>query len=197
MNLARAEEYASRRAGAVPPVIAVLSPTTGKLNPARIRCSVFAATSTSKSAVCTGAPNAPSIGAFSWFAVTVKPNAFQIASESFTNDKLVTLAKRVSALAKDPSVNGIVVTEIGAVTVRFLLHDRDPEAAAKRMEGWRTKLRELLSDNLTLNGTLQGSIVDWDFTEFSTFGRDGAPPYGFDLEIRIPLGLVASVARGA
>jgi glutamin-(asparagin-)ase len=36
--------------------------------------------------------------------------AFQIASESFTNDKLVTLAKRVSALAKDPSVNGIVVT---------------------------------------------------------------------------------------
>ena len=34
---------------------------------------------------------------------------FQIASESFTNDKLVTLAKRVSALAKDPSVNGIVV----------------------------------------------------------------------------------------
>ena len=96
-----------------------------------------------------------------------------------------------------PQVNGIVVTEIGAVTVRFLLHDRDPEAAAKRMEGWRTKLRELLSDNLTLNGTLQGSIVDWDFTEFSTFGRDGAPPYGFDLEIRIPLGLVASVARGA
>ena len=36
--------------------------------------------------------------------------AFQIASESFTNDKLVTLGKRVSALAKDPSVNGIVVT---------------------------------------------------------------------------------------
>lgn len=36
--------------------------------------------------------------------------AFQIASESFTNDKLVTLAKRVSALAKDPGVNGIVVT---------------------------------------------------------------------------------------
>jgi glutamin-(asparagin-)ase len=35
---------------------------------------------------------------------------FQIASESFTNDKLVTLAKRVSALAKDPAVDGIVVT---------------------------------------------------------------------------------------
>lgn len=36
--------------------------------------------------------------------------AFQIASESFTNDKLVTLAKRVSALVKDPAVSGVVVT---------------------------------------------------------------------------------------
>jgi glutamin-(asparagin-)ase len=35
---------------------------------------------------------------------------FQIASESFTNDKLVQLGKRVSALAKDPAVDGIVVT---------------------------------------------------------------------------------------
>jgi glutamin-(asparagin-)ase len=35
---------------------------------------------------------------------------FQIASESFTNEKLVTLAKRVSALAKDPTVDGIVIT---------------------------------------------------------------------------------------
>ncbi len=35
---------------------------------------------------------------------------FQIASESFTNEKLVTLAKRVSALAKDPAVDGIVIT---------------------------------------------------------------------------------------
>ncbi|QHI99275.1 type II asparaginase [Xylophilus rhododendri] len=35
---------------------------------------------------------------------------FQIASESFTNDNLLVLARRVSALAKDPAVNGIVVT---------------------------------------------------------------------------------------
>ncbi len=35
---------------------------------------------------------------------------FQIASESFTNDALLTLARRVSALAKQPDVNGIVVT---------------------------------------------------------------------------------------
>jgi glutamin-(asparagin-)ase len=35
---------------------------------------------------------------------------FQIASESFTNEKLVTLAKRVAALAKEPSVDGIVIT---------------------------------------------------------------------------------------
>lgn len=36
--------------------------------------------------------------------------AFQIASESFTNDKLVTLGKRVSALVKDPEVAGVVIT---------------------------------------------------------------------------------------
>lgn len=36
--------------------------------------------------------------------------AFQVASESFTNDKLVELAKGISTLAKDPAVDGIVVT---------------------------------------------------------------------------------------
>ena len=35
---------------------------------------------------------------------------FQIASESFTNDNLLTLAKRVSALAKQSDVDGIVIT---------------------------------------------------------------------------------------
>jgi glutamin-(asparagin-)ase len=35
---------------------------------------------------------------------------FQIASESFTNDRLVQLGKRVSALVKQPDVQGIVVT---------------------------------------------------------------------------------------
>ncbi len=36
--------------------------------------------------------------------------AFQIASESFTDDKLVELGKRVAALARDPGVDGIVIT---------------------------------------------------------------------------------------
>ena len=36
--------------------------------------------------------------------------AFQIASESFTNEKLLQLGKRVSALVKDPAVDGVVVT---------------------------------------------------------------------------------------
>lgn len=35
---------------------------------------------------------------------------FQIASESFTNEALVQLGKRVSSLVKDPAVNGVVVT---------------------------------------------------------------------------------------
>ena len=35
---------------------------------------------------------------------------FQIASESFTNDNLLTLAKRVSALSKQADVDGIVIT---------------------------------------------------------------------------------------
>nr|WP_235835095.1 asparaginase [Albitalea terrae] len=36
--------------------------------------------------------------------------AFQIASESFTNEKLIQLGKRVSALVKDPGVDGVVIT---------------------------------------------------------------------------------------
>jgi glutamin-(asparagin-)ase len=36
--------------------------------------------------------------------------AFQIASESFTNEKLLQLGKRVSALVKDPGVDGVVIT---------------------------------------------------------------------------------------
>ncbi len=43
-------------------------------------------------------------------AVVKGEQVFQIASESFTNDKLLTLGKRVSALAKDPEVDGIVIT---------------------------------------------------------------------------------------
>ena len=35
---------------------------------------------------------------------------FQIASESFTNEHLVTLGKRVAALAKQADVDGIVIT---------------------------------------------------------------------------------------
>ncbi|SEK16986.1 glutamin-(asparagin-)ase [Variovorax sp. OK605] len=35
---------------------------------------------------------------------------FQVASESLTNDNLMTLAKRVSALSKQPDVDGIVIT---------------------------------------------------------------------------------------
>ncbi|AKJ27694.1 glutaminase [Caldimonas brevitalea] len=36
--------------------------------------------------------------------------AFQIASESFTNEQLVELARRVSSLAKNPALDGIVIT---------------------------------------------------------------------------------------
>jgi glutamin-(asparagin-)ase len=36
--------------------------------------------------------------------------AFQIASESFTNEKLVQLGKRVAQLVKDPGVDGVVIT---------------------------------------------------------------------------------------
>ena len=35
---------------------------------------------------------------------------FQIASESFTNEKLLQLGKRVAELARDPAVDGIVIT---------------------------------------------------------------------------------------
>ena len=44
------------------------------------------------------------------YANVTGEQVFQIASESFTNDNLVTLAKRVSALVKQSDVDGIVVT---------------------------------------------------------------------------------------
>lgn len=95
-----------------------------------------------------------------------------------------------------PGVNAIRTVEIDSVTVRVLLFDPDAEDASKRMEGWIDKLSDLLDNNLTLNGNLQGSIMDWSTTEFSTYGPDGAPPYGFDLVLSIPLAVVEAVTRG-
>ncbi len=44
------------------------------------------------------------------YARVTGEQVFQIASESFTNDNLLTLAKRVSALVKQPDVDGVVIT---------------------------------------------------------------------------------------
>ena len=57
------------------------------------------------------------------YANVTGEQVFQIASESFTNDNPVTLAKRVSALAKQSDVDGIVVThgtDTLAATAYFL-----------------------------------------------------------------------------
>ena len=57
---------------------------------------------------------------------------FQIASESFTNEKLVQLAKRVSALAKQSDVDGIVIThgtdtvEETAYFLNLVVHTNKP-----------------------------------------------------------------------
>lgn len=57
---------------------------------------------------------------------------FQIASESFTNDNLMTLGRRVSALAKDKAVDGIVIThgtdtlEETAFFLNLVIHSDKP-----------------------------------------------------------------------
>lgn len=57
---------------------------------------------------------------------------FQIASESFTNDNLLTLARRVSALVKQKDVDGIVVThgtdtlEETAYFLNLVIHSDKP-----------------------------------------------------------------------
>lgn len=57
---------------------------------------------------------------------------FQIASESFTNDNLLTLGKRVAALAKQSDVDGIVIThgtdttEETAYFLNLVVHSEKP-----------------------------------------------------------------------
>lgn len=57
---------------------------------------------------------------------------FQIASESFTNDNLMTLGRRVSALVKDKGVDGIVIThgtdtlEETAFFLNLVIHSDKP-----------------------------------------------------------------------
>ena len=57
---------------------------------------------------------------------------FQIASESFTNEELMTLGKRVSALAKQDDVDGIVIThgtdtlEETAFFLNLVVHTEKP-----------------------------------------------------------------------
>ncbi len=78
--------------------------------------------------------------------------------------------------------NGMRRIQIDEVKIRVLLHDNNAEDAAQRMDAWVARMIDIIGDNMTLNGTVQ-VVAGQEFTEFSTFGPDGGPPYGFDMTL--------------
>lgn len=93
--------------------------------------------------------------------------------------------------------NSVRIVEIEGVKVRVLLHDSDAEYAAQRMEAWVGKLSDLIGNNIALNGQLQGAIESQEFSEFSLFGPQGGPPYGFEMVLGLPVAIVETETRGA
>lgn len=85
-------------------------------------------------------------------------------------------------------VNNMLRIVVPEVRVRFLLHADNAELAAKRMDAWIVKATELVGANLTLDGSV--ITLKQEFSEFSTFGANGAPPYGFDMLLRFDHGMV-------
>jgi hypothetical protein len=81
---------------------------------------------------------------------------------------------------------GMRAVAVETARVTFLLHATNREIAARRLEAWAVKATDIVGENLTLNGAV--TVVNTQaFTEFSGYGREGGPPYGFDMELGVQI----------
>lgn len=82
--------------------------------------------------------------------------------------------------------NGLRRVTVNQVKVRVLLHAERQSEASARMEAWIPVLIDAIGDNITLNDG-SGLVLGQKFSEFSTYGPDGLPPYGFDMDLDVQI----------
>lgn len=78
---------------------------------------------------------------------------------------------------------GTRIREISEIRCRFITSAETANEGAARMEALIEKLTDLVGDAIGFEGTAGAVITTQTFTEFSTFGPEGAPPYGFEMTL--------------
>lgn len=85
------------------------------------------------------------------------------------------------ARSVDRGPSGMRLVRVEEVRIRFWTGADNAEEAQDRMEAWVAYLIDTIGDSIEADGTAGVVILTQSFTEFSTFGPEGTPPYGFDM----------------